>query len=292
MKMNPNQRLKASKNAQRVFKASIIMMLLIVVIGLAFSCMGAQEQMAIDAADVELIQYKVPDDDTPVVIFETTKGTMKAVLFEDEAPNFCKYFINLVESGYYDDTYYFMIETDQKAYAFGGAKAPNGEDTDDTDMKNLEPETSKDLWPFRGALCSYGREKGVFNKRNVTGSRIVFVNSVEFTDEFKAEMEAIEDANELILNAFFDNGGVPNFSQQFTLFGQIYDGLDVLDAIHCVEVDDDMKPLEEVKIIKATMSTYGEHKLENEEEFFKESFKKEETDSQTDNSSASDSSES
>lgn len=264
-------------NARKVFKISIIMMLLIVVVGFAFSCMGAQNQMAIDAADVELIQYKVPDDDTPVVIFETTKGTMKAVLFEDEAPNFCEYFIDLVESGYYDNTYYFLVETEQKAYAFGGAKAPNGEDTDDTDKKNLEPETSKDLWPFRGALCTYGREKGVFNKRNVTGSRIVFVNSVEFTDEFKAEMESIEDANELILNAFFDHGGVPNFSQQFTLFGQIYDGFDVLDAIHTIEVDDNNMPIEEVKIIKATMSTYGENKLENEEAFFTESFKQDDS---------------
>lgn len=290
MKMNPNQRQKVSMNARKVFKASIIMMLLIVVIGFAFSCMGAQNQMAIDAADVELIQYKVPDDDTPVVIFETTKGTMKAVLFEDEAPNFCEYFIDLVESGYYDNTYYFLVETEQKAYAFGGAKAPNGEDTDDTDKKNLEPETSKDLWPFRGALCTYGREKGVFNKRNVTGSRIVFVNSVEFTDEFKAEMEAIEDANELILNAFFEHGGVPNFSQQFTLFGQIYDGFDVLDAIHTVEVDDNNMPIEEVKIIKATMSTYGENKLENEEEFFTESFKTDNADSQTESSSVVDSS--
>lgn len=277
-------------NARKVFKISIIMMLLIVVVGFAFSCMGAQNQMAIDAADVELIQYKVPDDDTPVVIFETTKGTMKAVLFEDEAPNFCEYFIDLVESGYYDNTYYFLVETEQKAYAFGGAKAPNGEDTDDTDKKNLEPETSKDLWPFRGALCTYGREKGVFNKRNVTGSRIVFVNSVEFTDEFKAEMESIEDANELILNAFFDHGGVPNFSQQFTLFGQIYDGFDVLDAIHTIEVDDNNMPIEEVKIIKATMSTYGENKLENEEEFFTESFKTDNADSQTESSSVVDSS--
>lgn len=288
MKMNPNQRLKISRNAQKVFKGSIIMMLLIVVVGVAFACMGAQNQLGIDAAEVELIQYKVPDDDAPVVIFETTKGTMKAVLFEDEAPNFCEYFIDLVESGYYDDTYYFLIETEQKAYAFGGAKAPNGDDTDDTDKKNLEPETSKDLWPFRGALCTYGKEKGIFNKRNVTGSRIVFVNSVDFTDEFKAEMEAIEDANELILNAFFEHGGVPNFSQQFTLFGQIYEGFDVLDAINSVEVDEDMHPLEDVKIIKATMSTYGENKLENEKDFFTESFKdsSDDTSSYTDSSTA------
>ncbi len=275
MKMNPNQRLKTSNNAVRVFKGCLIMMALIVVVGLAFSCMGAQNQMAIDASDVELIQYKVPDDDTPVVIFETTMGTMKAVLFEDEAPNYCEYFIDLVNDGYYEDTHYFMIENEQHAYAFGGAKDKTGDDTDDTDKKQLEPETSKNLWPFTGALCTYGAEKGIFNKRNVTGSRIIFVNSVDFTDEFVAEMKAIEDANETILNAFLDNGGVPNFSQQFTVFGQIYEGLDVLEAITSVEVNDDKEPLEDVKIIKATISTYGENKLENEEEFFTESFKEE-----------------
>ena len=44
--------------------------------------------------------------------------------------------------------------------------------------------------------------------------------------------------------------------------------------------------------VKFWAMTCEMEELENEEEFFKESFKKEETDSQTDNSSSADSSES
>lgn len=289
MKMNPNQRLKTSKNAMGVFKVCLVMILLIAIMMLAISCMGAQDDIALNAREVDLVQYKVPEDDTKVVVFETTAGTMKAVLYEEYAPNYCEYFIDLVESGYYNDTYYFLIENEQKAYAFGGSKANTGDDTDDTDKKQLEPETSKNLWPFRGALCTYGSEKGIFNKRNLTGSRIIFVNSVDFTEDFIEEMRDIENANEDLVEAFIANGGVPNFSQQFTTFGQIYYGLDVLETICSTEVNDKKQPVDEIKIISATISTYGEHKLENEEEFFTESFKTDDS-SQADSSSQTDSS--
>ncbi len=284
MKMNPQKRLKTSNNAMKVFKACVVMMLLSAIMILAYGCIGAQDEIELNAKNLDLVQYKVPKDDAKVVVFETTMGTMKAVLYEEYAPKYCEYFIDLVESGYYNDTYYFQIESDQNAYAFGGAKSNTGNDTDDTDKKNLEPEKTESLWPFRGALCTYGKEKGIFNKRNLTGSRILFVNSVEFTDELIDEMKSIKDANEDLVNNFIENGGVPNFSQQFTVFGQVYCGLDVLESICNAEVNDQKQPVEDIKIISATISTYKEHKLENEEEFFKESFKTEDS-SQADDSS-------
>ena len=270
--MTPLQRQKTSANSLRVFKASIIMMILVMIIFLTYACMGTQNQLLSDAEKIEFLQYTVPEDDATVVIFETTLGTMKAVLFEDQAPKYCKYFEELVTSGYYDDTYYFYVEDKQNAYSFGGAKAPDGADTDDTDKDMLEPEKSTYLWPFRGALCTYGREKGIINKRNTTGSRVIFVNSIDFDEDTTAQMREL-DANEKLVEYFIERGGVPNFSQQFTIFGQVYDGIDVLEAINSVEVDDDNKPVSDVKIITAKLSTYGENRAENEKEVFPESFR-------------------
>lgn len=276
MKMNQMQRQKLNAKSIRVFKASVIMAILAAIILLTFACMAMQNDNALQAGKIDFLQYTIPEDDATVVVFETTAGTMKAVLFEKQAPEFCEYFKGLVEDGYYNNTYYFFVEDEQKAYAFGGAKSKDGSDTDDTDKTNLEPETSSDLWPFRGALCTYGREKGIINKRYTTGSRIIFVNSVEFDEELTEQMKEI-DTNEQLVEYFLTRGGVPNYSQQFTLFGQIYEGLDVLNSIMSAEVNEDNIPKEDIKIISATLSTYGDNRAKNEKDVFPESFKQEET---------------
>lgn len=276
MAMNDLQRQKMSIKAGRVFKASITMAILATIMLLTFACLHAQDKTLEKAKEINYVQYIIPENSAKVVVFETTLGTVKAVLFEDKAPKFCEYFEDLVNDGYYNDTYFFNIESEQNAYAFGGAKAPDGADTKDTDKKMLEPEKSYDLWPFRGALCTYGREKGVFNKRNTTGSRILFINSIDFTEDVKNEMSELE-ADEKLVNYFLDKGGVPNFAQQFTIFAQVYEGLDVIDKIASAEVDEDKKPTSEIKIISAKISTYGENKAANEQEAFPESFIQEET---------------
>lgn len=285
MAMNDLQRQKMGAKAGRVFKASIIMAILAVIMFLTFACLHTQDQVFEKAKEINYVQYTVPEDSSKVVVFETTYGTVKAVLFEDKAPRFCEYFEKLVNDGYYNDTYFFNIENEQKAYAFGGSKAPDGADTDDTDKEMFEPEKSYDLWPFRGALCTFGREKGVFNKRNTTGSRILFINSIEFTEDMKAEMQDL-DADEKLVNYFLERGGVPNFSQQFTVFGQVYEGLDVIEKISSAEVDEDKMPTSEIKIISAKMSTYGENKAENEQEAFPESFIQEDTSSEAESTQA------
>ena len=40
------------------------------------------------------------------------------------------------------------------------------------------------------------------------------------------------------------------------MFGQVYRGMEVVDAINAVKTDDNERPLEEVQIQKVTVSTY------------------------------------
>ena len=283
MAMDQLQRHRVQRNAKTVFRVSMTMVVLIVIMMVSYSCINTDNQLLKEAKDIDFIQYTVPEDSAKVVVFETTYGTIKAVLFEDKAPNFCEYFEKLVNDGYYNDTYFFNVEDEQHAYAFGGSKAADGTDTDDTDKEMLEPEKSYDLWPFRGAMCTYGREKGVFNKRNTTGSRLLFINSIDFTDDVVSELKDL-DADEALVDYFLDRGGVPNFAQQFTIFAQVYEGIDVIEKIASTEVDENNKPTSEIKIISAKMSTYGENKSENEQDAFPESFKQEEQTSETDDS--------
>ena len=97
------------KQFQTYFQFSLIAICFVIIFVLFYACTGSSKN-DIDYTDAKVIQMDEPADDSPVVVFETNKGTFKAVLFPDEAPNYCKFFTGLVEKGYYDGTYVSMVQ--------------------------------------------------------------------------------------------------------------------------------------------------------------------------------------
>ena len=99
----------------RMFKIglqfSLIAVVFIIIFAAFYACQ-ASSKPKFDYDNVNLIQYKVPSDDTPVAVFETSKGTFKAVIYKDEVPNFAEYFIKLVNNGYYNGTHVFAVQKD------------------------------------------------------------------------------------------------------------------------------------------------------------------------------------
>lgn len=258
---NPIDAINRKKVFKRFLNIAIVMFCIMLAFGIFNAFVKARNTTKLALDNVDLIQYKVPADNTPVAVFETDKGTFKAVIYEKEAPNTAKYFIDLVNKGYYNGTYVFAVQNG--VYFMGGSKTKNGVTDADTDESAIERELTPNLWPFKGAMISYGNEGGsVFSKHTLSGSRMLFVNSVEFTDEFKKEIDSIKGGNKDIINAFKKHGGIPNFSQQYTIFGQIYDGMEIYDEICKAEVTDSesLQPKEELKFNKVYMSTYGENK--------------------------------
>ena len=63
-------------------------------------------------------------------------------------------------------------------------------------------------------------------------------NPVKFTDAQKA--------------AYTTVGGTPHLDGQYTVFGEVVDGMDVVDKIEKVETDRADRPLEDVKVISVT----------------------------------------
>ena len=170
------------KQFQTYFQFSLIAICFVIIFVLFYACTGRSKN-DIDYTDAKVIQMDEPADDSPVVVFETNKGTFKAVLFPDEAPNYCKFFTGLVEKGYYDGTYVSMVQ--DGVYFIGGTKQADGQTTSDTDTTTIEAEYSKNLWPLKGALCAYTQEQGhLFSKKKVSNSYLLFVVCVKILCHF------------------------------------------------------------------------------------------------------------
>lgn len=262
---------KKTKVYQTVFKVALIVFafyLVFILISMAFS----SESLNYDEAD--FVQLSTPSDDATVVVFETTKGIFKAVLYEDEAPKYCKYFKELVEEGYFDDTYVCTIlkNTDGNNGGFiGGSKTEDGVSNDQSNTKMKKLEVSENVLPIKGSLCSLVKQKGMFSSAKA-GSVVTFLNDVTDNDELDKNLEETGDKNGLgkVTEIFKKYGGVPNYVQMYTIFGQVYDGWDVYDSIVNSQIVDEGKsdddenknysPSEEIKFTKVYLSTYGNEK--------------------------------
>ncbi len=227
-------------NGKGVVKSVLIFTCTVSLIFLVFMLVRTyfenNERMTVDTETMQLVQLEPPEPGDKTAVIDTTLGEMKMVLYPEYSPDAVNNFIELAESGYYDNTYVF--DSQEGVYASAGSKEKNGKvSTASAEYENVVRELHQNLWPFRGAVCmlTTGRKQTTMEKifgggDYTNGSRFALVNSIEFTDELEKELKDSSESQSLA-DAFIDKGGVPNFSQQMTIIGQIYEGLDVLDEL-------------------------------------------------------------
>lgn len=224
-----------------------------------------KNRITIDPAEVSLVQLEtikgnIPDD-ADVAIISTSLGEIRAQLYTEYAPVTVAKFKELAQSGYYDETFFYDVQPG--LYCSGGSPYIDGslEDNYDKESEKIEPELNKDLWPLRGSILSCGLTNNSFfsGKRTVYGgSRFMIAGSIEFTDELKTELLG-EKENTKIEDAFIEYGGIPNASQQMTVFAQIYQGLDVAENIMSAQSDENThQPYDEITINSIRICTYKE----------------------------------
>lgn len=223
----------------------------------------------IDPDTLELVQTEEIAEGAPIAIVTTSLGEFRAVLYPDYAPQTVAQFIELAESGYYDNTYVFEAKND--VYFAAGSIDSNGSLPADLEAsrERVPRELHQNLWPFKGAFCAMTTaEEGGFFKRlfrnteTFTGTRFMVLGSVDFTDEAFVQQFREASGSELLADAFIERGGVPNFSQQMTIFAQTYEGFDVVEAICGAELFDTPSsagytpPKEDICIESVRISTY------------------------------------
>ena len=232
------------------------------------SMLGGQTTNALgsyDFTEMNLVQLDKPADGQDVAVIETNVGTITAVLYAEFAPNTEANFKKRAEEGFYDGKPFFALQ--KGIYAITGASNDEGTEGITDDGKYIENECSVNLWPFKGALLGYSTQQGY------SDSRFFFTGALEITEENKKELRGYTNQEtsaqvipEELITAFEKRGSVPGFAGAYTVFGQVINGFDVLDKILWTDSDkSNMKPLEDLKIVKVTLDTYKDGKFAIEE---------------------------
>jgi peptidyl-prolyl cis-trans isomerase B (cyclophilin B) len=141
------------------------------------------------------------DEQNPQVVMETSMGTVKIELFKDKAPISVRNFLSYVKEGYYDGLIFHRII---KTFMIQGG----GMDAD------MQPKKTK--FAIKNEATN-----GLSNKRGTLAmARTSVVDSA--TSQFFINV---------VDNPFLDHRGKSPDVFGYAVFGQVIDGMDVVDAI-------------------------------------------------------------
>lgn len=170
-------------------------------------------------------------------------GTITFRLFDEQAPKAVENFVKLSESGYYEGIIFHRVIKDFMIQ--GGDPEGNGTGGESAFGTYFEDEFSEDLFPYRGALCMAN------SGTNTNGSQFFIVQTDQVDASFTSQIREI--GADQVADNYEKIGGTPWLWYRHTVFGQVLDGMEVVDAIAATETDSNDKPLEDVVIKKITI---------------------------------------
>jgi len=189
-----------------------------------------------------------------MVAIETSYGTMKVKLF-DETPKHRDNFIKLAKEGFFDDLLFhriipgFMIQGgDPKSKG-----APAGQPLGQGGPGYTIPAEFVDKYVHTKGMLSAARQGDQVNpKKESSGSQFYIVQGKIENDQMLDAMEkrkAFKYTDEQ-RQAYKTVGGTPFLDKDYTVFGQVVEGLDVLDKIAAVKTEKRAgdRPVEDVKM--------------------------------------------
>lgn len=174
----------------------------------------------------------------PKATIKTNHGDIKIQLFLEQAPMTVENFVRLAQKGYYDKTIFHRVISD---FMIQGGD-PKGNGTGGTSIWNhlFEDEFSRGLFNLRGALSMAN------SGPNTNGSQFFIVQNKNMPKRYIKQMEPAGYPKEII--HAYKQGGTPWLDGRHTVFGQVIDGMEVVDEIAKVKKDKMDKPLEDVVI--------------------------------------------
>ncbi len=242
--------------------------------------------------EVAGFQTEAPEKGDQIVIMHTSKGDISIRLFPEAAPKTVENFVTHAKDGYYDGLTFhrviegFMIQGgDPKGDGTGGESIWGGsfEDEFDTKLLNLRGSLSmanagadtngsqffinqapasafdRDAYDYDGLVENY--------KQHYESYAAYYTSHYPTFEEFLTKgvggiSPLSYEVPDEVWEAYETYGGNINLDGAWreqaghAVFGQVFDGMDIVDAIAAVETDENDKPVEAVIINSITVTTY------------------------------------
>ncbi len=195
-------------------------------------------------------QTALPVAGDTVATINTTKGTIKVKLFPKETPKTVENFVTHAKNGYYDGIIFHRVIKDFMIQ--GGDPQGTGRGGESIWGSSFEDEFDMDLHNLRGALSMANAGP------NTNGSQFFIVQAGSVDPRMVQQMEqaGIEYGfpPEVIEN-YKELGGTPWLDFKHTVFGHVYEGMDVVDDIAAVQVGPMDKPVTPIEILSIDVET-------------------------------------
>ena len=116
-------------------------------------------------------------------------------------------------------------------------------------------ELDKTLVPYRGSLCM-----AMSMMPNSIGSQF-FITQAHYSEQMESYMKKSNQFSSGLLEQYKTYGGYLSLYEQYTVFGQVFEGMEVVDAIaktptHTTEDGQEDKPVQDVVIETIEITTY------------------------------------
>ena len=202
------------------------------------------------------------------VMLETTAGNILLTLYDD-TPRHRDNFLKLVDEQFYDSLLFhrviknFMIQggDPDSRHAEPGVTLGEGS-TDYTVEAEFFSSEGRLLHPHkRGALAAAREGDSENPERRSSGCQFYIVwgktyatqQLYQIGDKVEAQTDHRVTMTDELLDLYRKVGGVPHLDGQYTVFGEVTEGLDVVDRIQQAQTDDYDRPIDDIRILRATV---------------------------------------
>jgi cyclophilin family peptidyl-prolyl cis-trans isomerase len=198
------------------------------------------------------------------VAVTTTMGVI-VIRLSDSTPQHRDNFLKLAKGGFYDSLLFhrvirnFMIQSGDPDSKSGNPGKPLSQGGSGGPGYTIPAEFRPVLFHKRGALGAARTGDDVNPARASSGSQFYIVQGKKFTDagldsveRFRLKGRKIPEVERVI---YREAGGAPHLDQQYTVFGEVIKGMDVVDSIAAVKTSGAPldRPVSEVRILKMTL---------------------------------------
>lgn len=233
-------------------KIKLVLIFLIVLI-LLFGCSSDEGKIVngyTQVGNMKLEQVQMPRKGEDIAVITTNMGEIKLRFFPEIAPKSVENFKALSKEGFYNGMKYSRVEENFLIQI--------GENQEYPDGKSIFGEFYEDEYDlnYRHITGSVGLAKKEENK-NSSNFYIIVQDGID--EEYLEVMKELDEEGypKEVIKAYEALGGVPRLDLKYTIFAQVFYGMDTVMEINKLDVNPITKePMEDVVIEKIEIISY------------------------------------